>query len=142
MAKGVFRWLAPTFRRPQTKEGARLRKEAAAMSNARTQQTYISNLTGSDKQYREGSSDMVHRVARGDTFLREFGAREIAKHIRKYNDPIDPSGSSGEWLTRICARMDIDLGDLLATGADEKAILALVDSQMKKLEKQNKTFWF
>ncbi len=115
------------FRKPRTHHGRSLRKEALAGASEGSQSTYLYNVSHDEANIRAGASATVWQLCHGDRELQDFAVEQLKKLIDKYSKIFgDQNGTSGAYLTRISGELDVDLGDLLATGGQKEAILTLL----------------
>ena len=117
----------PDFRRPLTRHGRSLRKEAAIGASERSQSTYLYNVTHDEANIRMGASATVWQLKHGDKELQDFALEQLKGLIDKYSNIFgDQNGTSGAYLTRIAAELNVDLGDILATRGEKDAVLVLL----------------
>ena len=63
--------------------------------------------------------------------LSEFAAGQVIEAIRRFEGHEDPSGTYGRGLTRICAILDLDLGDLIEARGSVEEMLRMIRAKVK-----------
>ena len=117
----------PDFQRPLTHRGRSLRKEAGIGASERSQSTYLHNVSQDEANIRAGATATVWQLRHGDKELQDFALGQLQGWIEKYSKIFgDQNGTSGAYLTRMCAELNVELGDILSTRGEKDAVLALL----------------
>jgi len=123
----------PVFSGPEGLKGLALRREAETAASSRMQKIYLESLETDENldssliniawQLRQRKKKYQH--------LSEFAAGQVIEAIRRFEGHEDPSGTYGRGLTRICAILDLDLGDLIEARGSVEEMLRMIRAKVK-----------
>ena len=123
----------PVFSGPEGLKGLALRREAERAASPRMQKIYIESVKN-DENMDSGSKHIAWQLRQRDKKyqpLSEFAAGQVIEAIRRFEGDEDPSGTYGRGLTRICAILDLDLGDLIKSRGSVEEMLRMIRAKVK-----------